>query len=292
LVPYLVGLYAQLACIWEATARKAGNVHRFVDFEDVNFLDYIVSAAAMAPVLAEAESHSVGQTVFEAVRRTRGVVRTNTNLGILLLFAPLARAPAQPSLRTGLEQVLAELTVNDAALVYQAIRLANPGGLGQVPEQDVAAEPTQTLRQVMDLAAGHDLIARQYANGFREVFEEGTPALEHGLEEGKSLEGAIIACQLHLLERYPDSLIARKRGPAEAETAARLARRVLEHKWPHTQAGWTAFGELDTWLRAAGHSRNPGTTADLVTACLFVALRAGTIQLPLQYPWSAGFHHE
>jgi triphosphoribosyl-dephospho-CoA synthase len=288
----LVGLYAQVACICEVAARKAGNVHRFVDFEDVGFLDFMVSAAAIAPVLAEAENHSVGQTVYDAVRRTRQVVPANTNLGILLLLAPLARAPAEPSLRAGLEQVLAALTVDDASLVYQAIRLAKPSGLGQVAEQDVADVPTQTLRQVMALAAERDLIARQYANGFREVFEEGLPTLEHGLEEGKSLEGAIIACQLHLLARYPDSLIARKRGPDEAETAARLARRVVEQRWPHTQAGWTAFGELDAWLRAAGHSRNPGTTADLVTACLFVALRAGTIQLPLHYPWSAGFHHE
>jgi triphosphoribosyl-dephospho-CoA synthase len=291
-VTYELGLYGQLACIWETTARKPGNIHRFVDFKDAGYLDFLTSAAAVAPVLADAENHPVGWTVVEGVRRTRRVAATNTNLGILLLLAPLAKARGQPSLRAGLEGVLEELTVADAADVYQAIRLARPGGLGRVAEQDVACEPTQTLRQVMGLAAERDLIARQYANGFREVLEEGVPALERGLDEATCLEGAIIACQLYLLAHHPDSLIGRKRGQDEAAVACRLAQRVLDENWPRAKAGWTALAELDAWLREEGHSRNPGTTADLVTACLFVALRAGTIQLPLQYPWAAGFHHE
>ncbi len=289
---YIPCLYGQLACIWEATARKPGNVHRFRDFEDVSYLDFLTSAAAVAPVLAGAESQTVGQTVLEGVRRTRLVAASNTNLGILLLLAPLARASADPSLRAGVEQILNELTVADAVDVYQAIRLANPGGLGRVLEQDVACEPTETLRQVMALAAERDLIARQYANGFREVFEEGVPALERSLAETGAVEDAIIGCQLHLLAHYPDSLIARKRGKAEAEEAARRAGRVLEAGWPQTPAGRTALTDLDAWLRAEGHGRNPGTTADLVTACLFAALRSGTIQVPLSYPWSAGCRHE
>jgi triphosphoribosyl-dephospho-CoA synthase len=267
-------------------------VHRFRDFEDVTYLDFLTSAAAIAPVLAGAENRTVGMTVLEAVQRSRLVAPINTNLGILLLLAPLARASGQPNLRVGVEQVLSELTVADAVDVYQAIRLARPGGLGRVPEQDVAGEPTQTLRQVMTLAADRDLVARQYANGFREIFEEGVPALERGLRETGALEDTIIHCHLHLLAHYPDSLISRKRGQAEAEEAARRARLVLKANWPWTPGGRTALAELDGWLRAEGHGRNPGTTADLVTACLFVALRSGTIQVPLCYPWSAGCQHE
>src|SRR5262249_14429741 len=259
-VTHSLGLYGQLACIWEATARKPGNVHRYVDFEDVSYLDFVASAAAVAPVLAEATHRSVGQTILQGVRLTRQVASTNTNIGILLLLAPMARAETQPSLRVGLERVLDELTVDDAVQVYRAIRLANPGGLGQVAAQDVADEPTPTLRQVMGLAAERDLIAGQYANGFREVFEEGLPALERGLEETRTLEGAIIACQLHLLAHFPDSLIVRKQGRKEAEAATQLAQRVLEKRWPHTPVGWTALRELDTWLRFEGHRRNPGTT--------------------------------
>ena len=268
-----LGLYSQLACIWEATARKPGNVHRFRDFEDVTYLDFLSSAAAIAPVLAGAETRTVGQTVLEGVQRSRLVAPTNTNLGILLLLAPLARASGEPGLRAGVEQVLSELTLADAVDVYQAIRLARPGGLGRVAEQDVAGEPTQTLREVMALAADRDLIARQYVNGFEQVFTEGVPILRQVLEQETSLERAIIACHLHLLARHPDSLILRKRGPDEAEGASRRAQQVLDTGWEMGGGDWEELASLDAWLCEEGHARNPGTTADLVAACLFVGLR-------------------
>jgi triphosphoribosyl-dephospho-CoA synthase len=286
------GLCAQIACIWEATARKPGNVHRYRDFADTVYTDFLLSAAAIAPIMTTACQCRVGVTVLESVRATRRVVGTNTNLGIVLLLAPLAAVPPEEELRSGVELVLAALDVEDARLVYEAIRLASPGGLGSAAEQDVYAEPTQTLRQIMTLAAGRDLIARQYANGFAEVFGDGMPALLAGLERTGSLEGAIVSAHLHLLARHPDTLISRKRGRAEAEEAARRARAVFEARWPTERAGWRALAELDAWLRAEGHQRNPGTTADLVTSCLFVLLRENTITLPPPFPWFAGFDHD
>jgi len=279
-----VGLGTQIACIWEATARKPGNVHRYRDFDDCNYLDFMLSAAAIAPVMATACQRRVGATILEAVRATRRVTGTNTNLGIVLLLAPLAAVPTEQDLRGGIERVLAEMDVEDARQVYEAIRLASPGGLGRVSEQDVYAEPTQTLRQVMALAADRDLVARQYVNGFAEVFNDGVPALLAGLERTGSMEGAIISAQLHLMAHHPDTLIARKRGPAEAEEASRRARNVLE-------IGWGELKAFDAWLRQEGHARNPGATADLLTACLFVLVRENTITLPLRFPWTAGFDH-
>lgn len=276
------GLCGQLACIWEATARKAGNVHRGRDFADMAYPDFLVSAAAIAPVLTKAGQQTVGATILEGVRATRAVVQTNTNLGILLLLAPLAAVPTGQPLRSGVGRILAALTVADAERAYEAIRLASPGGLGRVDEQDVYAPPTQTLREAMALAAQRDLIARQYANGFIEVFDDCVPALLEGLRQTHSLEGAILFAQLTLLAKHPDTLIARKHGVAEAQEASRRAAAVLA-------AGWSAFADFDAWLRAEGRQRNPGTTADLVTACLFILLRESTIRLPLEYPWPAGF---
>jgi triphosphoribosyl-dephospho-CoA synthase len=279
------GLCAQIACIWEATARKPGNVHRERDFEDVAYTDFLVSAAAIAPVMTTACQRRVGVTVLDAVRATRQVARTNTNLGMVLLLAPLAVVPPEQDLRDGVLRVLEELDIEDARQVYEAIRLAMPGGLGRAPQQDVCEEPTETLRQVMALAADRDLIARQYANGFADVFEDGVPALLAGLRDTGSLEGAILSVHLHLLARHPDTLIARKRGRAEAEEAARRAAAVLDAGWPNQPVGWAALDEFDAWLRAEGHQRNPGATADLLTASLFVALRQGMIFLPPDCPW-------
>jgi triphosphoribosyl-dephospho-CoA synthase len=183
--------------------------------------------------------------------------------------------------------VLNALDVEDARFVYRAIRLVAPGGLGRSPEQDVAGEPTQDLRQVMGLAQERDLVARQYANGFREVLDEGVAFLEEGLAERAYLEEAIVACHLRLMAAHPDTLIARKRGLAEATESAERARYALASGWPASGAGRQAFDELDLWLRVEGNARNPGTTADLVAASLFAALRQDKIKLPPPWPWSS-----
>jgi triphosphoribosyl-dephospho-CoA synthase len=273
-----LGLCAQLACTWEATARKPGNVHPFADFADTSYRDFLAGGAALASVLAAGADASVGAIVLAGVEQTRRVTRANINLGILLLLAPLAVAARQPDLRTALPGVLQGLTLDDARQVYAAIRLARPGGLGQVAEQDVAEEPTVSLREAMLLAADRDLIARQYANGFHEVLNEGVPAVEVGMQQLGSLEEAIVHAQLSLLANHPDSLIARKCGLELAQEASRRARAVLE--------GCLTRAEFDTWLRADGNRRNPGTTADLLAACLFVALWEGRIEFPPQVPWS------
>jgi triphosphoribosyl-dephospho-CoA synthase len=216
------------------------------------------------------------------------VARCNTNLGIVLLLTPLASVPMAHPLRRGVQAVLDDLDIADAREVYAAIRLAHPSALGRVAEQDVQDEPTKTLRQVMALAADRDLVARQYYNGFVEVFDVGVPALQQGIQETACLEDAILHCHLRVMARFPDSLIARKRGAEEASEATRLAGVVFERGWPKGDDGAKALAELDVWLRAEGHARNPGTTADLVTASLFVALREDMIQVPSDRPWA--FH--
>jgi triphosphoribosyl-dephospho-CoA synthase len=279
------GLCGQVACIWEASARKPGNVHPRRAFADVSFTDFLLSAAAIAPVLSSAPRRGVGFSVLEAVRATRRVVGTNTNLGIVLLLVPLAAVHDGEDLTDGAARVLDGLGVEDSRLVYEAIRLAAPGGLGSTAEQDVGGEPTQSLRQIMALAADRDLVARQYTNSFAEVFQSGVPAVRAGLERTNCLEGAIIFAHLTLLAAFADTLIARKQGLAEAREASARARSVLDAGWPARREGRAALDDLDAWLRAEGNRRNPGTTADLLTASLFVLLRQEAIPLPAPWPW-------
>jgi triphosphoribosyl-dephospho-CoA synthase len=222
----------------------------------------------------------VGAAVREAVEATRRVVATNTNLGMVLLLAPLAAVPADRTLPDGVADVLAATSIDDARAVYRAIRLASPGGLGTVADQDVGGEPTLDLREVMRLAADRDLVARQYADDYREVFHEAVPALRASLAAGRPLETAIVAAYLAVLANHPDTLIARKRGPDVAHAASRRAADVLAAGWPDRDEGRALCDEFDDWLRGDGHARNPGATADLITAALFAALRDGTIPLP------------
>lgn len=285
------GKLAQIACILEATARKPGNVHRFVDFADLDYLDFLLSAAAIAEPIDRAGREGIGPAVLAAVEATHRLIATNSNLGMILLLAPLAAVPRSENLADGLERVLANTTVEDARLVYRAIRLANPGGMGEVADQDLADEPTVTLREAMILAADRDLIARQYANGFREVFADGLPALKRRLGGGQALEPVIVGVHLELLAKHPDTLIARKTGWELAEEASHRAQKVLDIGWPNSAEGRDRFEALDRWLRSNGNQLNPGATADLTAAVLFAGLRDGTIQLPRpsgRPGWSGG----
>ena len=273
------GLIAQMACLLEVTARKPGNVHRLADFPgDAHYLDFLLSAAAIAGPLDRAREIGVGPSVLAAVEATRGVVATNTNLGMILLMAPLACIEEDVPSREGVASVLRGTTVDDARAVYRAILRANPGGLGAVADQDVRGEPTVTLVEAMRLAADRDLVARQYATDYTDLFGLALPALADALAGGQGVESAIVSAYLNTLASRPDSLIVRKRGWAVAAEASRRAAEAI---------GSGDLDVFDVWLRADGHARNPGATADLIAAALFVALRDGTIALPLpEGAWS------
>jgi triphosphoribosyl-dephospho-CoA synthase len=274
------GRLAQLACLLEVVARKPGNVHRVGDLADLHLVDFLLSAVAIAEPLDRAAAIGVGAAIDEAIAATRRVVSTNTNLGMVLLLTPLAAVPAGVDLADGVRAVLEATTVADARAVYRAIRRAQPGGLGSAPDQDLAGEPTMPLRAVMALAAGRDLIARQYAHGFREVLGQAVPILTEYLRDGRPLESAIVGTHLNLLACHPDSLIARKAGMEPALDVSRRAAAVLDAGWPDREEARTRCEAFDHWLRDPGRRFNPGTTADLVTATLYAGLRDGTIELP------------
>jgi triphosphoribosyl-dephospho-CoA synthase len=279
-----IGQCASLACLLEATAPKPGNVHRGADFEDLMYLDFAVNAIAMAPAFENAAAGAdVGQTVLAAVQAMRRAVDGNTSLGTILLLAPLACVPRGESLAAGVKQVLARLSGNDSRQVYEAIRLAAPGGMGQVERADLSGEPPDDLLFAMQLAAERDLVARQYVNGFEQVLQAIVPWLAEGLGRQWSLADVIVRTQLRLMRDFPDSLIARKCGLDVARQAAAQAGKALEAGEPGDEDYYRAITDFDFWLRADHHNRNPGTSADLLAAGLFAALRDGIIELPVKF---------
>src|SRR5256884_2510881 len=177
-----VAAAAQLACLLEASAPKPGNVSPVAGFRDASYEDFLASAAAIGPAFAAAGERPLGATIRAAVEATARWAPSNTNLGLVLLLAPLARAaltpdsPAGASLRGRLAATLAATTVADARDTYAAIRLAAPGGLGRAPDQDVGGTPSATLREVMALAVDPDALAREYASAFPTTFQPAAPA--------------------------------------------------------------------------------------------------------------------
>lgn len=265
--------WIRTACVLEATARKPGNVHPEAAFADASHAEFVRSAEVIAPILARTDDLGVGAAILESVEATMAAVGKNTNLGIILLLAPLAAVPSQRKLQDGIGDVLARTTVSDSQQVYRAIRRAHPGGLGSANQEDVADEPTLPLVDVMRLAAERDRIARQYANGFADVLGFGVETLAAWTRSSNDWETSVIGLHLTLMAELPDTLIARKCGTDVAHQAAQRAQAVLSAGWPDSFTGGTAFQRLDQWLRSDGNRLNPGTTADLVAATLFAAMR-------------------
>lgn len=285
----------EVACLMEATARKPGNVHPAARFADLHYADFVAAARLCAPPLAEAGNIGIGPAVLRAVRATREAVDSNANLGICLLLAPIAAPPAPATLRQDVCALVEQTTVSDAEAVYAAIRCSQAGGLGEVDKHDVAEPPTITLAEAMHLASDRDGIAWAWETRFREIDRETASLLRETWQDALAAphaipvpddgvpfpawEAAVVTQHLHWMSRG-DTLIARKCGPEIAEESRRRAEAVLSAGGCLTTEGQRRLQELDTWLRADGHRRNPGTSADLVAACLLWGLRKGWFTPP------------
>jgi len=270
----LRGWCARTACLLEARAPKPGNVYPGAEFPDLSHADLVAAATAIAPAMQRAPARPIGRTILEAVAATRLVTRSNANLGIILLMAPLAAVPDGVALEVGVGRIFEGSGSDDARDVYEAIRLARPGGLGSVERHDLSGPPPDSLLDSMRAAAGRDRIAWLWSCGFQGLFDTVVPLLNDGLRApsraGEAVESGIVRAFLEILARWPDTQIARRHGEAAAGAVSRRASEVLAagDDW------WRAAGALDRELRSPPR-RNPGTTADLVAAGLFVLLRRG-----------------
>lgn len=273
--PQEVAALATLACLLEASAAKPGNVSPGRPFRDMAYEDFLASAVAIGPVLAQAGQRPLGETIRDALRATRKWTAANTNLGIVLLLTPLARAQLSGlhgALRQQLREVLAATTVTDAIEVYGAIRQSGAGGLGQVEKEDIARDPRMTLREAMLLAAERDSVAAEYASDFAITFEIGVPALREARSAGLNWDLAATEAFLALLAAKPDTLIARKLGCGEADAVRDRALEIRRQGGARSESGRAELARFDAELRDPQNSRNPGTTADLTAAAIFVAL--------------------
>ncbi len=265
-----VGAAVRAACLGELLALKPGNVHRHADGHGMTAADFEASAEAVAATIAD-PGLGVGERILAAVRATRAAVGCNTNLGIVLLAAPLVQAALAAgggSLRDKLRPVLAGLTLADADRAFQAILLAEPAGLGHSDRHDVREAARVSLRDAMTEAAGRDRVARQYASDYADIFELGLPWLRAALETWRDEPWATARVYLGFLARFPDSHITRKHG---AETAEDLCRRAapLADKLAGAEDPAVLTRDLlafDRALKAEG--LNPGTSADLTVATL------------------------
>ena len=273
------------ACEVELQAFKPGNVSVYADGHDMTVADFRISAEVSAAPLCNPD-YSLGEKIFYAVKATREAVACNTNLGIILLCAPLIHSVSQihsdMTLKQALHQVLTSTTVLDAHWVFKAIVLASPGGLGRSDAQDVADKPTVNLAEAMRLSSAKDRIALQYVTDFQDIFDFAVSIYYNAMRKWGNQEWAAVSVYVELLSRFPDSHIERKYGGQYSALVAGKMSQLSDElsKTENPEYTLPLIYSLDQEFKSKG--LNPGTMADMTVATVLTVFLEDVIKLTLR----------
>ncbi|TAK61895.1 triphosphoribosyl-dephospho-CoA synthase [Methylobacter sp.] len=266
-------LYRQ-ACEVDVQAFKPGNVSVYADGHNMTVADFITSAEVSAEPLCNPD-YSLGEKIYYAVKATREAVGCNTNLGIILLCAPLIQAVGPKyinlTIRQAVRKVINEATIEDADWVFKAITLASPGGLGSSDQQDVNEKASVTLLEAMKIASEKDRIALQYLTDYKDIFNFSLLRYNFSLNRWGDRNWAAAAVYIDMLSQFPDSHIERKYGNQYSEMVATKMAQLSEElsKTDNPEQIKPLLFCLDQEFKHCGI--NPGTTADMIVATVFAA---------------------
>lgn len=307
-IPEHVSKCLQLALLLEVSAYpKPGNVHRTADFKSTRYEHFLASAVALTPHFAYCAASGVavhnerlrlgeievGKAIKTAVNDVAAWQRGgNTILGSIILLMPMAAAAGMTlaegkfsvkRLRGHVKSVVESTTSDDAVNLYDAIGVAKPGGLGKAPELDVTKASSAkeikkgkvSLFQVFKISAPWDSISSEWVNNYHIAFDIGYPFLVQQLKEARDINVATVNTFLKILSEVPDTLIARKAGKQMAKEISLQAKKVLENGGLATKEGAESLRAFDKQLRTKSHELNPGTTADITSAVLALAILDG-----------------
>jgi len=307
-IPCYVSECLQLALLLEVSAYpKPGNVHRNADFSDTRYEHFLASAVAVAPYFKLAAERGfqlqsgkisvsqvkIGELIRDSAKNIwRWQSGGNTLLGAVILLMPIAVAAGAVlaegnfsllRLREKIRRIVTSSTSEDAVNVYEAIAIAQPGGLGKAPDLDVndpeskrrIIEEGISLYDVFKIASAYDSICAEWVNNYPITFDIGYPFFKRQIEKTNDVNLATVNTFLKILAEVPDTLIVRKAGKKKALEVSLEAKRILELGGLGTEAGMKELIEFDYRLRHSGNSLNPGTTADIVSAVLALNILEG-----------------
>jgi len=266
----------------EASAIKLGNVHPYASFQDMDFSHFERASQAIGGSVDATAKDSLGSSILACTRAMLNETTVNTSLGTILLLVPLTRIDLQPVQEylnhgTGLQiasdaiqQLLGRTHPSDCESIYEAIRIAHPGGLGTSKVADVSEKAPPSILDAMRIASAWDDVALQYTNGYTQVFEGAVRLLELR-DQGSTLSESICRLQIEWLATRADSLIVRKLGTEIGDEVKLRAQQVIAigpYGSPEYETAWLEF---DTYLRNPRQRKNPGTIADLIAGAIYVA---------------------
>jgi triphosphoribosyl-dephospho-CoA synthase len=279
----------QIASVLEVSGYpKPGNVHRTRDFHDMVFEDFLISAVAIGYTIKEScentfnfkndlSKANLGKYILKGVKETDKWIKNNTNLGIVMMTTPIASAAIISSnfddLQINIGKLLDETTVNDAINLYDAIAIAEAGGMGSQDEYDVTSnnakdelkKNNQTMYDVLEISASWDALAYELTNKMPVSFEIGYPTF-YSNKKDSSTNYSTLMTFLTILSQVPDTLISRKYGSEKAEEVSDMALNILNYEGNRFNEEIQLF---DNYLFK--NKLNPGTTADLTASSIMIS---------------------
>ena len=278
--PKYVAQCAQLAMLLEVSASpKPGNIDRDHDYEDTTYEHFLASTVSVFFVFEKTSQSTsgVGLLVREAMEESgRWQIGGNTHFGTFLLLIPLIMAAGQSESYEGVKdnanRIMRETTAQDAVDMYKVFNstdikvkdvddldVYNPSSLEKIKRKGL------TLYDIMRRSAPYDLISRELIGGFERSFKYTSIMKEKVCE--MDINDSIVWTYLTALSEEPDTFIAIKFDDEKAEFVSKEAFEILN------DFNEEKIREFDERLIRDGV--NPGSTADLIAAAIFLALLDG-----------------
>ena len=260
------------ACRKDIELIKPGNVNIKSPHSDTNAEDYLESSLLSSKELFKPD-YSLGERILNSIKITRSKIKTNTNLGIILLCAPIIHACIyfnNLTMREGIKKTLSTSTVKDTQDLCMAINISAPGGLGTREIYDTASKPTVNILEIMNHSASYDRISYQYSHDYSDIFDFIIPRLVFLNKKHNSLDISLSLMFMEILAKIPDSHISRKFDDKIAKKTSNNASDLLKILDREYSPDYLAdrLNNLDYEYKKKGI--NPGTTADLLVASLMI----------------------
>ena len=265
----------EYACKLDVFSIKPGNVLLNYPAYGMTHKDFLQASMACSDIICE-PNMDIGDKVYECISASMDVVGCNANLGIVLLCVPIVEALYLDKNRIfkqeNLISTISEINEKQTKKIYKAINLASAGGMGEKDKFDLNSSNNKnfTFMEAMNYASSYDYIALQYKESFDNIINNLAPKWREYFKNFNSDENATTALFLDLISVVPDSLIARKYG---IDTAKEVSNKFLElskeyscSKNPNSLNNQLLL--IDSELKIQG--LNPGTTADVVVASIFL----------------------
>jgi triphosphoribosyl-dephospho-CoA synthase len=204
----------------------------------------------------------------------------NTHFGALLLLIPLAMAAGAcerydvEEIKRKAAEIMLNTTTDDAIEVYTAFPKAKVKVRRDVPEFNLADEGAIkeirkkqfSLYEILAISASYDLISRELVGGFELTF--GYASRINDFAEEKCINDAITHAYLRLLSEEEDTFIKMKFGAEKSRYVKERAMGIVNRGYKRRE-----IEEFDEELISKG--LNPGSTADIIAAALFISILGG-----------------